>query len=287
MPTVPGYVSPELFKNFPPNAPALFSTNFRTRPVRFVPIPAPQYAVRTYDPRDVYERSNFYRDKYPEFVHTIQSLPIAWEDLYAYFDPLDIWMEGAGFCFHVIHRLAAVNIEKRRQLEYFVAYWAENNIAKLARLPLHDPVALVFESEDRQYFDLDGLTSYEITTLYSMLNQQCYALQPKIHHFKLEQARLAEIERQNSTPPGMSYLQLREYCLNYRFVWNPSYSFTAPVMYRPYVQTQILLHGSPGVVNRDNPSPVGAPQGSSREFTGKYQGRRDVSYEDNHVRVRV
>ncbi|ELR05236.1 hypothetical protein GMDG_01674 [Pseudogymnoascus destructans 20631-21] len=162
LPVVPGYVPPELFTNFPLNAPAFFSTNLRSRAIRLVPKPAPQYAVRTNDPNDIYERANSYRDKYPDFVHTIQSLPIAWDDLYTYFDPLDIWMEGAGFCFHVIHRLAGTNIEKRRQIESFVNEWSVVNLAKLARVPPNTPVIAAFEPEDYQYFDFDNLAPTDI-----------------------------------------------------------------------------------------------------------------------------
>lgn len=202
LPVVPGYVPPELFTNFPPNAPAFFSTNLRSRSIRLVPKPAPQYAVRTNDPNDIYERANFYRDKYPGFVHTIQSLPIAWEDLYTYFDPLDIWMEGAGFCFHVIHRLAATNIEKRRQIESFVNEWSVVNLAKLARVPPNTPVIAVFEPEDYQYFDFDNLARTDMVDVCNFLAQRCYALQPQLQLIREGLARSVEIDRNNFAPPG-------------------------------------------------------------------------------------
>jgi hypothetical protein len=265
LPAVPGFVPPELFKNFPPNALAVFSTNFQNRPVRFVPNPAPQYTVRTYCPTDIFEKAKYYREKYPEFVHSIQQLPVVWEDLYTYFDPLDIWEEGAGFCFHVIHRLAAVNIEKRRQMEFFVADWSENNYAKLARVSPHAPVTSVFGPEDYNYFDFDNLAHFEINSIRGMLNQQCYALQPRLHSYKIEQARLAEVDRQNAIPP-------------------------APVLYRPHVQSQVSWQGSPHVASRDSLTSIGLPEGNQREdFSGvRYQGRRrDISYEGNQVTVSI
>lgn len=202
LPAVPGYVPPELFTNFSPNAPAFFSTNLRTRAVRLVPNPAPQYAVRTNDPNDIYDRANFYRDKYPEFVHSIQSLPIAWEDLYTYFDPLDIWMEGAGFCFHVIHRIAAINIEKKRQIESFVYEWSEANLAKLARVPPNTPVIAAFEPEDYQYFDFINLRPFEVADVCIFLAQRCYALQPQLQLIREGLASPIEMDRQNFAPPG-------------------------------------------------------------------------------------
>lgn len=202
LPVVPGYVPPELFTKFPPNAPSLFSTNLRSRAVRYVPIPAPQYAVRTNDPNDIYERANFYRDKYPEFVHSIQSLPIAWEDLYTYFDPLDIWMEGAGFCFHVIHRLAAVNIEKRRQIESFVNEWTRVNLAKLARVPPNTPVIAAFEPEDYKYFDFENLRPFEIADVCDFLAKRCFTLQPQLHLIREGLVRTVEMDRHNVALSG-------------------------------------------------------------------------------------
>ncbi|KFY48446.1 hypothetical protein V495_01325 [Pseudogymnoascus sp. VKM F-4514 (FW-929)] len=200
LPVVPGYVPPELFTDFPPNAPAFFSTSFGSRAVRLVPNPAPQYAVRTNDPNDIYERANFYRDKYPEFVHSIQSLPIAWEDLYTYFDPLDIWVEGAGFCFHVIHRIAAINIEKRNQIELYVDEWAKDNLAKLARVPPDTPVIAVFELEDYQHFDIENLHSFETVDIFNILAQQCYALQPTLQRIRQAITRNLEVDSQPFAP---------------------------------------------------------------------------------------
>jgi hypothetical protein len=263
-PAVPGSVPPELFQNFPPNAPAVFSTNFHNRRVRFIPKPAPQYAVRTHCPIDIFEKANYFREKYPEFVYSIQQVPVAWEDLYMYFDPLDIWEEGAGFCFHVIHRLAVVNIEKRRQIELFVADWAENNFAKLARVPPHAPVTSVFGPEDYRYFDFENLAHFEINTVCASLNQQCLALQPRLHFYKVEQARLAEVDRQKAIPP-------------------------TPILYRPHVQSQVSWQGSPRVISKEDLTSTIVPESNPRdEFYGRYQGRRqDVSYEGNQAKVSI
>ncbi|OAF57847.2 hypothetical protein VC83_05628 [Pseudogymnoascus destructans] len=250
LPVVPGYVPPELFTNFPLNAPAFFSTNLRSRAIRLVPKPAPQYAVRTNDPNDIYERANSYRDKYPDFVHTIQSLPIAWDDLYTYFDPLDIWMEGAGFCFHVIHRLAGTNIEKRRQIESFVNEWSVVNLAKLARVPPNTPVIAAFEPEDYQYFDFDNLAPTDIVDVCNFLAQRCYALQPQLHLIREGLARSVEIDRNNFAPP-------------------------VPTRSGRKAQHQIPWQESP------NSDAIGLGIASARESTGEYQHRREVSFEKN------
>ncbi|KFY80952.1 hypothetical protein V499_00247 [Pseudogymnoascus sp. VKM F-103] len=256
LPVVPGYVPPELFTNFPPNAPAFFSTNLRSRSIRLVPKPAPQYAVRTNNPNDIYERANFYRGKYPGFVHTIQSLPIAWEDLYTYFDPLDIWMEGAGFCFHVIHRLAATNIEKRRQIESFVNEWSIVNLAKLARVPPNTPVIAVFEPEDYQYFDFDNLPRTDMVDVCNFLAQRCYALQPQLQLIREGLARSVEIDGNNFAPP-------------------------VPTRPGPKAQHQIPWQESP------NSDAIGLGIASARESAGEYHvHRREVSLEKNRGMVR-
>ncbi|OBT83261.1 hypothetical protein VE02_07603 [Pseudogymnoascus sp. 03VT05] len=257
LPVVPGYVPPELFTNFPANAPAFFSTNFGSRAIRLVPKPAPQYAVRTNDPNDIYERVNFYRDKYPNFVHSIQSLPIAWEDLYTYFDPLDIWMEGAGFCFHVIHRLAAINIEKTRQIESFVNEWSAANLAKLARVPPSAHILAALGPEDHQYFDFANLRPFEVADVCKFLAQRCYALQPQLHIIREALGRsLEEMDRDNYAPP-------------------------VPTRSGPKAQYQIPWQESP------NSDAIGLGIASTREPTGEYHvHRREVSFEKNRGLIR-
>ena len=111
-------------------------------------------------------------------------------------------MEGAGFCFHVIHRLAAINIEKKSQIELFVAEWSEVNLAKLARVAPNSLVTVAFEPEDYQYFDFDNLHSFEIAVVCNLLVQRCYALQPQLHLIRQDLARAVEIDRQNLAPLG-------------------------------------------------------------------------------------
>ncbi|KFY66986.1 hypothetical protein V496_01816 [Pseudogymnoascus sp. VKM F-4515 (FW-2607)] len=256
LPAVPGYVPPELFTNFPPHAPAFFSTNFGSRVVRIVPNPAPQYAVRTNDPNDIYERANFYREKYPEFVHSIQSLPIAWEDLYTYFDPLDIWMEGAGFCFHVIHRLAAINIEKKRHIESFVDEWVQANLAKLARVPPNTPVIAAFEPEDYEYFDFINLRPFEAADICHFLAQRCHALQPQLHLIREGLVSAVETDR---------------------------YNFAPPVPTRSGPKTQYQIPGQESL----NSDAIGPGVSTAREFTGEYHvHRREASFENNRGMVR-
>ncbi|KFY13711.1 hypothetical protein V492_03086 [Pseudogymnoascus sp. VKM F-4246] len=253
LPAVPGFVSPELFTNFPPNAPAFFSTNDGSRGVRLVPQPAPQYAVRTNGPNDIDDRAKFYRDKYPQFVHSIQSLPIAWEDLYTYFDPLDIWMEGAGFCFHVIHRVAAANIEKIRLIESFVDEWSEANLAKLARVPPNTPVIAAFEPEDYQYFDFENLRDFEIADVCNFLDQRCYALQPQLQRIREGLVSVAEME------------------------WH---EFAPPVPTRSGPKTQIPWQEFP------NPGETGLGLATTGEATNEYHAhRREVSFEKNRSTI--
>ncbi|OBT64148.1 hypothetical protein VE03_06274 [Pseudogymnoascus sp. 23342-1-I1] len=256
LPAVPGYVPPELFTNFPPNALAFFSTNFGSRAARLIPNPAPQYAVRTNDPNDICERANYYREKYPEFVHSIQSLPITWEDLYTYFDPLDIWMEGAGFCFHVIHRLAAINIEKRRHMELFVDEWVGANLAKLARVPPNTPVTAVFEPEDYQYFDFINLRPFEVADVCIFLAQRCHALQPQLRLIREGPMMAVETDRHYFPPP-------------------------VPTRSGPKTQHQIPSEES---LNSDA---IGLGASTTREFTGGYHvHRREASFENNRGMVR-
>lgn len=111
-------------------------------------------------------------------------------------------MEGAGFCFHVIHRIAAINIEKRNQIELYVDEWAKDNLAKLARVPPGTPVIAVFEHEDYQHFDIENLHSFETVDIFNILAQQCYALQPTLQRIRQAITRNLEVDSQPFAPLG-------------------------------------------------------------------------------------
>lgn len=111
-------------------------------------------------------------------------------------------MEGAGFCFHVIHRLAAINIEKKRHIESFVDEWVQANLAKLARVPPNTPVIAAFEPEDYEYFDFINLRTFEAADICHFLAQRCHALQPQLHLIREGPVSAVETDRYNFAPPG-------------------------------------------------------------------------------------
>lgn len=87
-----------------PEAPALFSTKFGTRAKRKLVQPYPATIIRTDLPGDVDIRSNQLLEEFAE-SRDIFEVPPGWFMLHDFFDGYDIWVEGAQFCYYVIHAI--------------------------------------------------------------------------------------------------------------------------------------------------------------------------------------
>ena len=92
------------FYNCRPEAPALFSTKFGTRAKRNLIQPYPATIIRTDLPGDVDIRSNQLLEEFAE-SRDIFEVPHSWFMLHDFFDGYDIWVEGAQFCYYVIHAI--------------------------------------------------------------------------------------------------------------------------------------------------------------------------------------
>jgi hypothetical protein len=106
--------------------------------------------------------------------------PTAWPDLYHYFDATDLWMEGAGFLFHVLGYIVKVNLTKLNFLDNFAREWAFLNEARLANMvPRQDMLSLLQTPYDHAWFDYSNMTSHDKEILNAVLYHHCEVFQAK------------------------------------------------------------------------------------------------------------
>jgi hypothetical protein len=108
MPLIAGM--PPQFWWTPDHAACVFSTKNGRFPKRQLPVdqPYPAQVIRTDMNHDIQKKARSIAREFPELAGNIQPTN-DWYHLYKYWDAVDIWVEGAGFCLFVINLIGMVN----------------------------------------------------------------------------------------------------------------------------------------------------------------------------------
>lgn len=180
LPPIPGPLPPSFFTDIPRGSPAIFSTLLGTKPFRPIPHPVPVHAIRSGSENDIRDKSCSLFKRYPTIAESIMTPPTAWPDLYHYFDATDLWMEGAGFLFHVLGYIVKVNVTKLNFLENFAREWAFLNETRLANMvPRQDMLNSLQTPDDHAWFGYGNMTSHEKEILNAVLYHHCEVFQAK------------------------------------------------------------------------------------------------------------
>jgi hypothetical protein len=180
LPPIPGPIPPAFFTDIPSDSAAIFSTVYGTRPLRTLPYPVPVHAVRSGSEKDILDKAWSLLETYPEIAQPIFTPPATWQDLYLYFDATDLWMEGAGFLFHVLGFIVRINVGTLDCIQNYVRQWAFLNESRLTNMsPKQDFLNLLQTPDDRAWFNYDELSSYHKDLLSATIKRQYEALQVK------------------------------------------------------------------------------------------------------------
>jgi hypothetical protein len=103
---------PATFWWTPSHAVCAFSTQQGRYPTRQLSTdqPYPLPVMRTNMNLDIQKKALQLVKQFPELTRAITPLN-DWYHLYRYWDAVDLWIEGAAFCFFVIHRIGVINKE--------------------------------------------------------------------------------------------------------------------------------------------------------------------------------
>ena len=189
--SLPSFIPSALYTQPPPidKMPAIFSTRIGKLPVRYIPQGPPPVVVRSDLYRDVFYTAEKYIAEHPEAVSKIEFWPTSYESLHEYFDPYDIWMQGAQFLFLVIHRLAWYTLTKKRRIERLVTTWCSKNIPKLAQLPfVGSPVKMLLDADDWHYFNFSNISEHDMNLICHKLDRAAYDIKPHVDQYKEFQA---------------------------------------------------------------------------------------------------
>lgn len=197
--SVPGTVPPDFFINFPPHAPAVFSTHNGSLPIRRLPSGMPCPVIRTSFRHDVIVTADKYAAKFPQIVEKLEYLPMVWQDLYHFWDPMDLYVEDPGFLFHVLHLVIWNAVTVRRRIYNRVKAWCHLNIHKLVDLTALTPVKEVLDPHDWHFLGLSMIPAHEITMTCVQLDLQRVEMREMIDQFA---------KRVESAPPQSAEQQL-------------------------------------------------------------------------------
>ena len=181
--SVPGTVPPDFFINFPSHAPAVFSTHNGSLPIRHLPAAMPCPVIRTNFRHDVIVTAEKYAAKFPQIVEKLEYLPMVWQDLYHFWDPMDLYVEDPGFLFHVLHLIIWNAITARRRIYNRVKAWCHLNIHKLVDLTALTPVSSVLDQHDWHFLGLSMIPAHEITMTCAQLDLQRVEMREMIDQF--------------------------------------------------------------------------------------------------------
>lgn len=166
---MPGGHPGVIFDHVPPNIPAFFSTHFGSRPVRPKPAADVKTFTRPADEETVLAKTMELHVAFPEFTSSISSPPTSWFDLFQYFDPYEIWVEGAAFLFYVIQQIAMQNRAKEYEMSSAAEEWIGQNLHLLA-YKLETGVDVI--GPLNVCFDLTDVRPYEIKQLQGIFTQK-------------------------------------------------------------------------------------------------------------------
>ena len=128
---------PAYFYNVPDTARSIFSTILGSKPKRKLQHPRPLPIIRSSMKGDIEPKALQLAKDFPEAVRNITIAPRRWEELYDYFDAVDLWVEGPSFLFYVIHKLAITNAAIltacTKEIEKFAVGWIASHEEMVAR----------------------------------------------------------------------------------------------------------------------------------------------------------
>lgn len=121
--------------------------------------------------------------KFPQIVEKLEYLPMVWQDLYHFWDPVDLYVEDPGFQFHVLHLIIWNAITVRRRIHNRVKAWCHLNIHKLVDLTALTPVSSVLDQHDWHFLGLSMIPAHEITMTCAQLDLQRVEMREMIEQF--------------------------------------------------------------------------------------------------------
>ena len=155
--------------------------------------------IRTNFRHDVIVTAEKYAAKFPQIVEKLEYLPMAWQDLYHFWDPMELYVEDPGFLFHVLHLIIWNAITARRRIYNRVKAWCHLNIHKLVDLTALTPVSSVLDQHDWHFLGLAMIPAHEITMTCAQLDLQRVEMRQMIEQFAkrvLKPAPLSSAEEQ-------------------------------------------------------------------------------------------
>ena len=139
--------------------------------------------IRTNFRHDVVVTAEKYAAKFPQIVGKLEYLPMVWQDLYHFWDPVDLYVEDPGFLFHVLHLIIWNAITVRRRIYNRVKAWCHLNIHKLVELTALTPVSSVLDQHDWHFLGLSIIPAHEITMTCAQLDLQRVKMREMIEQF--------------------------------------------------------------------------------------------------------
>lgn len=124
-----------------------------------------------------------YAAKFPQVVEKLEYLPMVWQDLYHFWDPVELYVEDPGFLFHVLHLIIWNAITVRRRIYNRVKAWCHLNIHKLVGLTALIPVSSVLDQNDWHFLGLSMIPAHEITMTCAQLDLQRVEMREMIEQF--------------------------------------------------------------------------------------------------------
>lgn len=122
---------PKSFYSLPANSRAVFSTAHGKYPKRDLPEPPPLCITRSSVALDVEKKAEALWEPFYYDIYNNIRRPESWYDLYHWFDAVDLYVEGASFCYFVLlnlfERMEYHKRETAHMIDKFAKEWAQEN----------------------------------------------------------------------------------------------------------------------------------------------------------------
>jgi hypothetical protein len=164
----------------PPNALALFSAAKRS--VGQQPQPNARNVEAGFNMDSVAEKAESLINNFRRISDGVHR-PLYWQELYLYFDAIDIKIEGPAYLFYVLCHISKINSNRFVEIEQFSRMWISRNTERVICMPKSRDVIDCLTLEDQEWFGLgpfgrDSLTNWYHPILVHTLN----ALRSEFQH---------------------------------------------------------------------------------------------------------
>ena len=205
---------PTQFYDVPEACLAIFSTNCGAIAKRQLPDPPPPSIVRSDIDGDIQRKATALWQEFPVQIQHVRC-PLAWEDLYTYFDAVDLWTEGPEYLFEVIRYIGyqnytidrEANLEIQLEIYKWAGEWVRLNEHKLRQVPERADLPSLFN--DTEWNEVAGMKQEEFTTLVAALHYHRHLLNLEQENHAAEQvlrdmsAQAARVPQLFQGPPSM------------------------------------------------------------------------------------